>query len=108
GAGDGLTYQWSITSSGIAPSLINGLSQPTLSFNRNHDLDASYVISLTVADDDGAAASYVFGLRLGTDDLANPDQLVITNADFAGAGVRNLLVLGLKGNDTIDATAVSA
>jgi Ca2+-binding RTX toxin-like protein len=104
GVGDTFTYAWTLTSSGTPPTIMGGTAGPNLSFLRNGDLDATYIVTLTVTDDDTGVGAMTTSLALGTP--AN-DTLAYTRDSFP-TGVTNLLVLGLAGSDVLDARAVPA
>ena len=97
---DPLTYSWN-ASNGV-------VTQSGAGVNFSVDLSlfggSPIVVTLTVVDDDLGVATYRSALKLGT---SAAETITVTTADFA-AGVDTLLVLGLGGDDILDATSVPA
>ena len=105
GVEDTFNYAWTLTSSGsIAPMILSAPGAAALRFDRRGDYSASYVATLTVTDDDGGTGSYTLTLLLGTEAA---DQIQVVDSSFTG-GAANLLVLGLGGDDVLDASQVNA
>ena len=102
--GDTFTYAWTAfvaSDSSITPK--TG-SSSDFAFDRSAAPSAIWTIQLAVTDDDGDVGNFELNLLAGTE---SADTILINNATLADVGSGVLLVLGLGGSDTIDASGVT-
>ncbi|MEZ6043002.1 MAG: hypothetical protein R3C20_21070 [Planctomycetaceae bacterium] len=100
GLDDTITYAWEAIANG-QPAQTGDLSIFTL--DRSAAPNAVFLVTLFVTDSDGWFGSYSLEVQVGT---SNPDNIVLDNHSFVG-GTDGVLILGLGGDDVIDATGVT-
>ncbi len=100
GSDDVLTYAWQATASGQSAQIGN---QPTFLLDRSAAPSAVFFVTLFVTDSDGGSGSYSLQVQVGT---SNADNIVLNNNSFPGV-TDGVLILGLGGDDIIDATGVT-
>jgi Ca2+-binding RTX toxin-like protein len=102
--GDTFTYAWTAFVAGDPNVPSQAGNSADFTFDRSAAPSAIWTIQLAVTDDDGDVGSYELSLLAGSDAA---DTILIDNSTFAGVGSGILLVLGLGGSDTIDASGVT-
>ncbi len=96
----GFTYFWSVTRDGL-PFLAEAQGGSQFQYRPDAARGGRYVVSVRVADKDGVSGRDDALVVAGT---AGDDRIVVTPRDLAGLGVTRLVVLGLAGDDLIDAS----
>lgn len=100
GTADTFSYAWTATAAG-QPTQTG--SAATFTLNRSAAPTAVFLVLLTVTDDDGSSGQYSLDIQIGT---SNSETIVLDNSSFSGS-TNGVLVLGLGGDDVIDATGVT-
>lgn len=100
GTGDTFTYAWTATAAG-QPTQTG--TAATFTLDRSAAPTAVFLVLLTVTDDDGGSEQYSLDIQIGT---SNSETILLDNNSFSGL-TDGVLVLGLGGDDVIDATGVT-
>ena len=101
----GLIYSWTLTKNGVSVPFV---SRSAMEIELNPAMipagSSPLILTTTVDDGDGGVTSQAMVLIVGTNAA---DTLTITNSSFP-TGYTNVLVLGLGGNDVLNASGVTA
>lgn len=100
GTVDTFNYAWTATATGQPAQTGNAAS---FTLDRSAAPTAIFQVQLLVTDDDGGMAQYSLDIQIGT---SNSETIFLDNSSFSGA-TDGVLVLGLGGDDVIDATGVT-
>ncbi|MFO0943019.1 MAG: MBG domain-containing protein [Pirellulales bacterium] len=98
---DVLSYSWTAT---VGSSVIQTGTGASFVLDRTNQSANTIVVSLVVTDGDLGVATYQSAFKFGT---SASETINVSLADFPG-GIDTLTILGLDGDDVIDATTVPA
>ncbi len=110
GARDTFTFAWSAWSGPTSGTEVQTGTEASFALDRSATLNDgdpdndAYVVRLTVTDDNGESGVFETVVLAGSD---ASDTLVLSDNIFTTLNQTNLLVLGLGGEDIIDASAVT-
>ncbi len=101
----GLVYSWTLTKNGVnVPFVSRSVTEIAIDPATIPAGSAPLILTTTVDDVDGGVTSTSMVLIIGTN---GADSLTITNSSFP-TGYTDVLVLGLGGNDFLDASGITA
>ncbi|MFO0869119.1 MAG: LamG-like jellyroll fold domain-containing protein [Pirellulales bacterium] len=109
GIADTFTYRWTIRDAAgtvVESRTINSTASLSDTFALANVPASGYQLELSVCDDDDTTTTVTRAyLLVGT---TGPDTLVVTDAMLQAAGVTTAILLGLAGDDILDASTLSA